>query len=66
MNWKKILSNGVLIAVIIAMIAFIPHAGERLLSWLFPPRLYVLIGAVIVIILLKILIEMRNKRSDDE
>lgn len=68
MNWKKILTNGLLIAVLIALIAIIPDAGNRILSWLFPPRLYILIGVAIFIILWKILIELRNKnnRDDDE
>ena len=68
MNWKKILTNGLFIAVLIALVAFIPDAGNRILSWLFPPRLYVLIGVAIFIILWKILIELRNKnnRDDDE
>ena len=68
MNWKKILTNGLLIAVLIALVAIIPDAGNRILSWLFPPRLYILIGVAIFIILWKILIELRNKnnRDDDE
>ena len=68
MNWKKILTNGLLIAVLIALVAIVPDAGNRILSWLVPPRLYVLIGVAIFIILWKILIELRNKnnRDDDE
>ena len=68
MNWKKILTNGLLIAVLIALVAIVPDAGNRILSWLFPPRLYILIGVAIFIILWKILIELRNKnnRDDDE
>lgn len=68
MNWKKILTNGLLIAVLIALVAIIPDAGNRILSWLFPPRLYILIGVAIFIILWKIFIELRNKnnRDDDE
>jgi hypothetical protein len=68
MNWKKILTNGLIIALFFAVIAFVPDAGNRVLSWLFPPRLYVLIGIVIALILYKILIELRNKnnRDDDE
>lgn len=66
MNWKKILTNGLFIAVLIAVIAFIPGAGNRLLSWLFPPRFYILIGVAVIIILWKILIELRNKNSQDD
>ena len=66
MNWKKILTNGLLIAVLIALVAIIPDAGNRILSWLFPPRLYILIGVAIFIILWKILIELRNKNNRDD
>lgn len=66
MNWKKILSNGLFIAVLVVIVAFIPDAGERVLSWLVPPRLYVLIGVAIFIVLWKILLELRNKNSRDD
>ena len=66
MNWKKILTNALLIAVIIVIIAFVPDAGERVLSWFFPPRLYVLIGIAIFIVLWKILIELRKKNNQDD
>lgn len=65
MNVKKVLTNGLVIAVLIALIAFIPSAGERVLSWLFPPRLYILIGVVVVVILWKILVELRNRNGGD-
>lgn len=67
MNIKKILSNGLIIAVIIALVACIPSAGERLMSWLFPPRIYILLGVAVVIVLWKILIELRyrNDRNDN-
>ena len=68
MNFKKILTNGLVIAVIIALIAIIPDAGNRVLSWLFPPRVYILIGVAVFIILWKILLELRkrNDKEDDE
>lgn len=66
MNWKKILTNGFLIAVIVALIAFVPNAGNRIMSWLVPPRLYILIGVAIFVILWKILIELRNKNNRDD
>ena len=66
MNWKKIITNGLLIAVLIAVIAIIPDAGNRLLAWLLPPRLYILIGIAVLIILWKILIEIRNKNNRDD
>lgn len=66
MNWKKIISNALVIAVIIALIAFIPDAGNRVMSWLFPPRIYILIGIAVFVILWKILIELRNKNNRDD
>ena len=67
MNIKKILSNGLIIAVIIALVACIPSAGERLMSLLFPPRIYILLGIAVIIVLWKILIELRyrNERNDN-
>ncbi len=65
MNWKKILTNGLLIAVIVALVAIVPDAGNRILSCLVPPRLYIVIGAAIFIVLWKILIELRNKNNQD-
>lgn len=63
---KKILINGSILAVIIVLIAFIPDAGERVLSWFFPPRIYILIGVAVVLILWKILIELRNKNNRED
>lgn len=65
MNWKKIITNGLLLAVLFGLIAFIPGAGERVLSWLFPPRIYILIGVAVFVILWKILVELRNKNNRD-
>lgn len=62
---KKILTNALVIAVIIVLIAFIPNAGDRLMSWLFPPRIYILIGVAILIVLLKILYELRNRNGGE-
>ena len=66
MNVKKILTNGLIIALFIAVIAFVPDAGNRVLSWLVPPRLYIAIGVVIALLLYKILIELRNRKDDDQ
>lgn len=66
MNWKKIITNALLLAVLIGLIAFIPDAGNRILSWLVPPRLFILIGAIVIYILLKIFFELRNKNSRDD
>lgn len=63
---KKILINGLLVGAVIVVIAFIPDSGNRLLSWLVPPRLYIAIGVLILLVLYKILIELRKNRSGDE
>ncbi|MBQ1290663.1 MAG: hypothetical protein IIY28_04860 [Lachnospiraceae bacterium] len=65
MNIKKILSNALFLALIIVAVAFVPDAGDRLMSWLFPPRIYILIGVVILIVLLKILYELRNRNGGE-
>ena len=68
MNGKKIILNGLIVAAAIALIAFIPSAGNLILSWLVPPRLYIVIGVAIFIVLWKILEELRkkNERNDNE
>lgn len=63
---RKNIYYGLLLGLLIVIIAFIPDAGNRLLSWLFPPRLYVLIGLIVILILYKILFELRNKNSQDD
>ena len=65
MNIKKILSNALFLALIIVAVAFVPDAGDRLMSWLFPPRIYILIGVVILIVLLKILYELINRNGGE-
>ena len=66
MNFKKIFVNGLFVGALIAVIALIPDAGNRLLSWLFPPRIYILIGVAVLLVLLKILIELRNRNNGDD
>lgn len=63
---KKILTNALFLAVIIVLIACIPDAGERVLSWLFPPRIYILLGVAVLLVLWKILIELRNRNNGDD
>ncbi len=66
MNFKKIFVNGLFVGALIAVIALIPDAGDRLLSWLFPPRIYILIGVAVLLVLWKILIELRNRNNGDD
>ena len=66
MNFKKIFVNGLFVGALIAVIALIPDAGNRLLSWLFPPRIYILLGVAVLLVLWKILIELRNRNNGDD
>lgn len=63
---KKILTNALFLAVIIVLIAFIPDGWARIASWLVPPRIYILIGIVLLILLWKILLELRKRNNGDD
>ena len=65
MNWKKILSKSLLIGVVIVLISIIPDAGNYILTFLIPPRIYILLGVVVCLILWKILIELKNRNNKD-
>ena len=66
MDWKKIITRGLIIALAIVAIAFIAGAGNYIVTFFVPPRIYYVIGAIIIVILLKILNELRNRRGDDD
>ena len=66
MNIKKILSYGIFFGFLIVLIAFIPDGWARMASWLVPPRIYILIGIVLLILLWKILLELRKRNSGDD
>lgn len=61
---KKILFRALIIGLLIVVVACIGGLGNYLLTFLLPPRVFVLIGIVIVIVLLKILFELKNRRED--
>ena len=63
MNWKRIFIRALIIALAVVAVACIAGAGDFFLRFLFPPRVYYVIGAVIIVILLKILFEIRNKKE---
>ena len=65
---KKILIRGLIIGLIIVIIACIGGMGEQVLTFFVPPRLYIVLGLIVIIILLKILQEVRNngKGNKDE
>ena len=63
---RKVLINGLIIGLIIVLISFSPGAEIRLLSWLVPPRLYILLAVIVILILWKILIELRNRNDKED
>ena len=63
---KKILINGLIIGLGIVVLSFIPDSWAIVASFFLPPRVYIIIGIGILLVLWKILIELRNKRDDDK
>lgn len=61
---KKILIRACIIGVLLVVIACIGGLGEYLLTFLLPPRVFILIGIIVIVILLKILFELKNRRGD--
>lgn len=57
-----------IVGILIVVISSIPPAGAFVLSLFVAPRLYIVIGVCVLIVLYKILIELRNRneRDDDE
>ena len=64
MNFKKILKRGLIIGIIISLIGLIGGAPELVLSFFVPPRLYVLLALIVILILLKSYVEIKNQRND--
>lgn len=65
MDFKRIIRNGLIIAAVMAVIAILPGLGEYLLKFLMPPRIYIILGLLILAALVTII---RNQRGsgDDE
>lgn len=57
---KKALLRGLIIALAIVIIAFIPGLGSYLLTFLAPPRIFIVLG---VLILIALLVIIRNQRG---
>lgn len=57
---------GIIVFLFILACWFVPGLGNYALSFLVPPRLFYVIGAVVIIILLKILREVQNKKEDKD
>ena len=63
---KRILIVGVIIGLMIVLISFLPDAAAYVISWFLPPKMYYLIGFAIIIVLLKILYELRKRNDRDD
>ena len=61
---KKIIFRALIIGLLIVIVSCIGDLRYYLLTFLLPPRVFILIGIVIVIVLLKILFELKNRRED--
>ena len=65
MDFKRIIRNGLIIAAVMAVIAILPGLGEYLLMFLMPPRIYIILGLLILAALVTIIRNQRG-RGDDE
>lgn len=64
MDFGKILKRGLILALIVVAVAFVGGAGDAIITFFVPPRVFYVIGAVIIVILLKILFEIRNNKEE--
>ena len=60
---KKALFRGLFLALAIVIIAFIPGLGSYLLKFLAPPRIYIVLGVLILAALATII---HNQKGDKE
>lgn len=58
---SKIVFRSLIIGVLIVLIGFIGGGPEYIVSLFAPPRVYIVIGVIVIFILLKILFELKNK-----
>lgn len=65
MDFKRIIRNGLIIAAVMTVIAILPGLGEYLLMFLMPPRIYIILGLLILAALVTIIRNQRG-RGDDE
>ena len=61
---KKILIRGLIIALVLVGIAFISGGAVTVSRWFVPPRIYILLGIIAIVILLKIFYELRNRKEE--
>lgn len=57
---------GIIVLLFIICCWFIPDLGNYAITFLVPPRIYYVIGFVVIVILYKILIELRNRNNKDD
>lgn len=51
----------IILGLLIVMIGFVGGAPEYILTLFLPPRIYIVLGLIIILILLKILYELKNR-----
>lgn len=61
---SKTLKRILILTLIIVIVPFIPGLGQYITTLFLPPRIYIVIGLLILLVLLKILFELRNKKDD--
>lgn len=62
----KILKRGLIIGAIIALIAFVPGLANYVLTFLAPPRVYIVLGVLIFAALMVIIHQNNQKGQDDD
>lgn len=58
--------RGLIIGVILVLIAFLPGAGDFLISLLVPPTVYIIIGLLILAALMVIIHQNNQRGSGNE
>ena len=58
---KKIIIRSIIIGLCLVLIEFIDGAPQYLMTLFVPPRVFILLGIIIIFVLLKILYELKNK-----
>jgi len=63
---SKALKRGLIIGLIIVIVAFIPGLGNYLLTFLAPPRIYIVLGVLILAALMTIIHQNNQRGRDDD
>ena len=63
---KTALKRGLIIGLAIVLIAFVPGLGNYLLRFLAPPRIYIVLGVLILAALMTIIRQNNQRGRDDD